>query len=192
MFKQHPVDRPANAGRPDLADRPDLSSGDDRPRPVFLPAPSQWQPDDAGGQFVGSALIGQQTDDPRYFWSRPSAVDYMLGINPGLWLIGCDELRLDQPRLSRRRYGSAAEAMHQGTEDDRAIPADLLFASGSGLDPDISPEAARLQIDRVAAARDLDPQQVATLVDSSSRNRSSASWGNRVSMYCGSIWPWMH
>jgi K+-transporting ATPase ATPase C chain len=52
-----------------------------------------------------------------------------------------------------------------GLNENMAVPAEMLFASGSGLDPHISPEAARLQIDRVAAARDLDRETVATLVE---------------------------
>ena len=116
------------------------------------------------GQVVGSALIGQQTGDPGYFWWRPSAVNSMLGstldslASSGATNYGWTNRTLQA--VVRQR----AEALHQG-EDDRAIPTDLLFASGSGLDPHISPEAAFWQVDRVAAARELNRAEVAALVE---------------------------
>lgn len=119
------------------------------------------------GVIVGSELIGQQTNDPRYFWWRPSAVDYMLGTDAanlgssGATNFGGTNETLD--RLVDERRAALTEA--NNLSDATTIPDDLLFASGSGLDPHISPEAARLQVERVAAARDLDVTQVAALVE---------------------------
>lgn len=118
------------------------------------------------GQVVGSALIGQSTDDPRYFWWRPSAVNAMQGSSPdALIASGATNYGWTNATLAEQVAERAASlrAAHN-LPDDAAIPADLLFASASGLDPHISPEAAALQIDRVAEARSLDRAAVAQLV----------------------------
>jgi K+-transporting ATPase ATPase C chain len=118
-------------------------------------------------QVVGSALIGQQTDDPRYFWWRPSAADYMQGTtldNPGssgATNYGWTSTALAETVSERAAVLRQENALSEGV----AVPAEMLFASGSGLDPHISPEATRLQIDRVAAARDLPREQVVALVE---------------------------
>ena len=104
----------------------------------------------ANGEVVGSALLGQQFSDPRYFWGRPSATGpapYNAAaagasnqgpLNPALHAAATE-------RIAAQR---AANPASQG-----AVPADLATASASGLDPHISPEAARFQAARVAAAR---------------------------------------
>lgn len=115
---------------------------------------------DVKGDLVGSALVGQANSDPRYFWPRPSATNY----NPlpsGATNLGPTSAALAAAVAER----AAAIRQAHNLPAHAPIPADLLFASGSGLDPHISPAAARLQIQRVAAARNLDPTQVATLVD---------------------------
>ncbi|MCU0482236.1 MAG: K(+)-transporting ATPase subunit C [Anaerolineae bacterium] len=115
----------------------------------------------------GSSLIGQGTTDPRYFWSRPSAVNYMLGSSAqALGSSGASNLSPASATLAEtvaEREQAFREAHHLA--DDVAVPLEMLFASGSGLDPHISPEAARLQIDRVANTRGLDRQIVADLVE---------------------------
>lgn len=114
------------------------------------------------GKVVGSALIGQPFALPRYFWSRPSATTPMpynaassggsnLGpLNPAL----VDAVR---PRIAALRAG--------GATNDSAIPGDLVTASASGLDPDVSAAAALYQVERVAAARHLAVDKVRALVD---------------------------
>jgi K+-transporting ATPase ATPase C chain len=100
-----------------------------------------------GGEVVGSGLIAQKFADPRYFRPRPSAVDF----NPlpsGGSNLGPTSAGLKDSIMVRRSQFAAA--------DDAPIPADLLCASGSGLDPHISPEAAYYQFARVASARQLD------------------------------------
>ena len=113
-----------------------------------------------GDTVVGSALLGQANDDPRYFWPRPSATDY--GTLPS----GGSNLAPTSVAL--------AAAVRQRTTDfraanslaaDAAVPTEMLFASGSGLDPHISPDAARLQVGRVAAARGLNQAQLLALVE---------------------------
>ncbi|SEI77856.1 potassium-transporting ATPase subunit KdpC [Paraburkholderia diazotrophica] len=127
------------------------------------------------GKVVGSRLIGQQFDAPQYFWGRLSATTPMpynaqgssgsnLGpINPAL----ADEVK---GRLDALK---AAGHMPAGT----AVPVDLVTSSGSGLDPEISPAAAAYQIERVAAARKMNANDVAALVDRYTRGRQFGLFG---------------
>jgi K+-transporting ATPase ATPase C chain len=110
---------------------------------------------------VGSALIGQDTNgNPGYFWSRPSAISYNPLPSSGSNL-GPTSASLVQTVAER----AAAFREANNLPDDATVPTDMLFASGSGLDPHISPEAARLQVERVAAARGLTVEQINALVD---------------------------
>jgi K+-transporting ATPase ATPase C chain len=103
------------------------------------------------GKVIGSALIGQKFEGDRYFWPRPSATDY----NPlpsGGSNLGPTSADLEKHITQRRSMLLAANGMSEGI----FIPQDLLFASASGLDPHISPQAARFQANRVARARGFD------------------------------------
>ena len=103
------------------------------------------------GKVIGSALIGQKFESERYFWPRPSAIDY----NPlpsGGSNLGPTSAELQKQIASRRSMLLKAHALSEKT----IIPLDLLFTSGSGLDPHISPEAAKFQVNRVARARGFD------------------------------------
>ncbi|MBK7936507.1 MAG: K(+)-transporting ATPase subunit C [Lewinellaceae bacterium] len=106
------------------------------------------------------ANIGQTFDDDRYFWSRPSAVNYnaagSAGSNKGP--SNPDYLALVQARLD------TFLAHHPGVSRNQ-VPADMLTASGSGLDPDISPRAAHIQVARVARVRNLPETRVRELVE---------------------------
>jgi len=122
---------------------------------------------DASGAVVGSALIGQSFDGDTWFWPRPSAA----GDGYDALSSGGSNLAADNPDLVAA-VGERQSAV--ATADDvapSAVPADAVTASGSGLDPDISPEYAKLQVERVAAARGLDPAAVATLVDQQTQGR---------------------
>ncbi|HEY3014621.1 MAG TPA: potassium-transporting ATPase subunit KdpC [Nocardioides sp.] len=119
------------------------------------------------GKVVGSALIGQSFEGhPEYFQSRPSAGNY----DP--LASGASNLGPENPDLvSAIEDRRAAAAKLDGTAPADVAP-DALLASGSGLDPDISPEYAAQQVARVARVRGLDPAQVRELVASYTSGRS--------------------
>ena len=117
---------------------------------------------DAQGTVVGSALIGQTFTADRYFWGRPSAINYSEGEAAApTGLSGASNLAPNNPALVTRIEEDAARWQAADVEPT----ADLLYSSGSGLDPHISPAAAQAQIDRVAQARNLAPQVLETLID---------------------------
>jgi K+-transporting ATPase ATPase C chain len=119
------------------------------------------------GQPVGSSLIGQNFDGPEWFHPRPSAA----GDGYDAMSSGASNLAPTSQKLlglvESRRVQAAEE---NGIEPD-LIPPEALTASGSGLDPHISPEYAALQAERVARARGLDTDQVRTLVDQNTQGR---------------------
>ncbi len=106
------------------------------------------------GKIIGSELIGQKFDSSIYFWSRPSAIDYN-PIPSGASNLGPTSDKLKKQVAERRKLF----ATNNSISDTSAIPKEMLFASASGLDPHISPEAAFLQLKRVAMARNLNETQ---------------------------------
>jgi potassium-transporting ATPase KdpC subunit len=108
-----------------------------------------------GGQPVGSVLMAQRFSSPRYFWPRPSAEDD--GTQHSILASEASNLGPTSSHLAALVCARAARfRMANGLSEKDPVPPDMLFASGSGLDPDISPASARLQIQRVARARKLD------------------------------------
>lgn len=113
------------------------------------------------GVIVGSELIGQNFTGPGYFWSRPSAS----GTFPyNGEASGGSNLGPTNPALKEAVQARAAALEEGNPGSKRAIPIDLLTASGSGLDPHISPAAADYQVVRVAQARGMDVERVRALV----------------------------
>ena len=112
---------------------------------------------------IGSELIGQQSDSTIYFTSRPSAI----GNNPlpsGGSNYGLTNAKLKAQVIERRNKFIAFNQLDKNAE----VPSDMLFASASGLDPHISPEAAQLQINRIVTARhfsNVQKQKLKTLVE---------------------------
>ena len=122
---------------------------------------------DASGRVVGSALIGQSFEGDQWFWPRPSAA----GDGYDALSSGGSNLAADNPNLVAAVGERQAAAAAANGVRSRDVPADAVTASGSGLDPDISPEYAEQQIRRVAAARGLETAQVSALVDEATQGR---------------------
>jgi K+-transporting ATPase ATPase C chain len=110
-------------------------------------------------QAVGSELIGQQFTRPEYFWGRLSATapSYNAAVSSG------SNYGPLEPGLSDA-VGARVEALKASGSPDSGIPVDLITASGSGLDPHISPAAAEFQVPRVAQARGMSEDEVRDLV----------------------------
>ncbi|HWQ22048.1 MAG TPA: potassium-transporting ATPase subunit KdpC [Clostridia bacterium] len=124
------------------------------------------------GHVVGSELIGQQWTSSKYFHGRPSAVQYDASGSGGTNL-GPSSADLEKTVIER----VAKVRSENGLAADATVPADLVTASASGLDPDISPESALLQVRRVAAARGLAPSAVEHLVTVNTRKPFLGIWG---------------
>ncbi len=114
------------------------------------------------GKAVGSELIGQPFDDPKYFWSRPSATSPFPD-NAGA--SGGSNLGPTNPDLQKAVQGRIDALRAADPGNTAPIPTDLVTASGSGLDPDISPAAALYQVRRVAKARGLSEDAIRNLVE---------------------------
>jgi len=114
---------------------------------------------EANGRIVGYALVGQNFSDDRYFWSRPSAVGYnaagSAGSNKGP--SNPDYLATVQARLDTFLVHNPGVRANQ-------VPSELVTASGSGLDPDLSPQGALIQIARIAKVRNLNTKDLELLV----------------------------
>jgi K+-transporting ATPase ATPase C chain len=121
------------------------------------------------GRPAGSALIGQPFDDPRFFWGRPSATPpfpYNAAASAG------SNLGQGNPALRSRVEARIAALGAADPENAQPVPADLVTASGSGLDPHISPAAADYQARRAARARGLDAARVRALVAAHTEGRA--------------------
>lgn len=129
------------------------------------------------GVTVGSALIGQSFTDPGHFWSRPSATG---GAPYNGQASGGTNLGPTNPALLKA-WQERATQLRTGAPDQReAIPVDLLTASASGLDPHISPAAARWQISRVATARGLSAETLEHLITAHTTGRLWGIFGEPV------------
>lgn len=123
------------------------------------------------GRAVGSRLIGQNFSDPGYFWGRPSATapqPYNAAASGG------SNRGPLNPALVEAAKGRIAALRAADPGNDRPVPADLVAASASGLDPHISPAAADYQVARVARVRGLSPDAVRQLL---ARHSEDRQWG---------------
>ncbi|KKD37019.1 K(+)-transporting ATPase subunit C [Limnoraphis robusta] len=115
----------------------------------------------AQGEIIGSALIGQSFTSERYFWSRPSTINYSQGEDSApTGISGASNLAPSNPDLITRIQQEITRLQQAGIEPT----ADLVYASGSGLDPHITPEAAQVQVARVAQARSISPEEIQELI----------------------------
>ncbi len=146
----------------------------------------------AQGQVIGSALIGQPFTSDRYFNSRPSTSSYSTAdpkkdksgvLKTGI--SGASNLAPSNPALLDRMRGKSDPDPSQAIAGDLLRlqqvniqpTADLLYTSGSSLDPHITPESARAQIQRVAQARKLQPNQLESLIQNNTEGRSLGIFG---------------
>lgn len=133
---------------------------------VFYPAQANGSLITIGETIVGSALIGQSIDDARYFQGRPSVINSMQAESPVLMASsGSNAGATNSVFIQTVADRDAAVRKANKIGANGNIPADLLYASGSGLDPHISPQAANLQAARVAEARGMALADVKVLID---------------------------
>ncbi|ABQ25429.1 potassium-transporting ATPase subunit KdpC [Geotalea uraniireducens] len=129
---------------------------------------------DKSGREIGSALIGQPFSDARYFWPRPSATTDF-GYNP--MTSGGSNSGPTNPDFLKT-VGDRVKSLHD-TGITGNIPADLVEASASGLDPHITPEAAKVQVPRVAKARGMTMEELKKLVDARTEDRQLGFLGEQ-------------
>lgn len=126
----------------------------------LTPGGGKGRTETVNGKVVGYTNVGQKFTEDKYFWGRPSAVDYnaagSAGSNKGP--SNPDYLQVVQDRID-------SFVVHNPGIAKENIPAEMVTASGSGLDPHISPEAAYIQVKRIAGARGLPEAKIKTLVD---------------------------
>jgi potassium-transporting ATPase KdpC subunit len=126
------------------------------------------------GDIIGSALIGQNFTSDRYFVSRPSTTNYSTGDDAKpTGVSGASNLAPSNPDLTQQVQETLTQLKQQGIEPT----ADLVYTSGSSLDPHITPEAAKAQIQRVAQTRRLDTNQVELLVTKNTEGRFLSIFG---------------
>jgi K+-transporting ATPase ATPase C chain len=128
----------------------------------------------ASNEIVGSALIGQTFTSDRYFWSRPSTTNYSEGgeAKP-TGISGASNLAPSNPDLKKR----VEESITNLKQENIQPTADLVYTSGSSLDPHISIKAATSQSDRIAKARSLPPNQIEALIAQNTEGRFLGIFG---------------
>lgn len=129
------------------------------------------------GKAVGSELLGQQFDDPKYFWGRLSATSpypYNGGSSSG------SNMGANNPDLMKAVQARIQALREADPSNTAKIPVDLVTASGSGLDPHISPAAAAYQMRRVAKLRSIDEAKVSALVAANTEGRQFGFLGEPV------------
>jgi K+-transporting ATPase ATPase C chain len=135
------------------------------------------------GTVIGSALIGQSFASEKYFWSRPSTTNYST-VDPkkddaGILktgVSGASNLAPSNPALLERINGNDGE-INRLKKAGIQPTADLVYTSGSSLDPHITPEGAKVQVARVAKARGIEPKQLETLISQNTDGRFLGIFG---------------
>ncbi len=136
---------------------------------LTMPAQATGSVIESEGKAVGSRLLGQAFTSPRYFWGRPSAT----GPFPNNAAVSSGSNQgATNPNLHGAVKDRIAALRSADPGNTAAVPVDLVTASGSGLDPQISPAAAEFQVNRVARARGLDPVLVRRLVADATEGRT--------------------
>jgi potassium-transporting ATPase KdpC subunit len=120
------------------------------------------------GKTVGSSLVGQSFSSPKYFWARPSAtspIGYNAASSSGSNLGPLNPVLIENVKARIEQLKKADAASKQ------LVPVDLVTASGSGLDPDISPASAEYQVSRIAKVRNIDEIEIRELVVKLTKSR---------------------
>ncbi|WP_428308144.1 potassium-transporting ATPase subunit KdpC [Lacipirellula sp.] len=132
---------------------------------VVFPRQAQGSLIEVDGKAVGSSLIGQGFTDTKYFWGRPSAASYNGAASTGSNLGPTNPAQLDAVK-------GRIEAMQAAHGAEKRVPIDLVTASGSGLDPHISPAAIEYQLERVAKQRGMTVDEIRPLVAQATAGRT--------------------
>lgn len=150
---------------------------------VLFPKQAQGSLIERDGKVIGSALIGQEFKQDKYFHGRPSATSGPDPADPTKTV----SAPYNAANSSGSNLGPTSKALNERIKEDvdklkaenaaAAVPVDLVTASGSGLDPDISPEAALFQVPRVAKARNMPEDRVRALVTQNTRERFAGLLG---------------
>ena len=135
---------------------------------LLFPAKANGSLIERDGHAVGSHLIGQSFTDPKYFWGSPSATAPMANNGAASTPSNQGPTNPALTDAAKQRI-DALRAVDPGNQ--APVPADLATASGSGLDPEISPAAAQYQLARVARIRGMSEDQVRKLVDAATKGR---------------------
>ena len=141
---------------------------------ILFPARANGSLIVANGHAIGSQLIGQNFKRPEYFQPRPSAAGND-GYDP--MASGASNLGPTNQKLADRVKDSVASFRKNNPDFTGPIPADLVTSSGSGLDPDISPDSAEAQAARIAKARGIPVEQVRNLIASHTQERDLGFMG---------------
>jgi potassium-transporting ATPase KdpC subunit len=140
---------------------------------VAFPDKSRGSLIEQDGQVIGSKYIGQRFEGPQYFHPRPSASDYDAMASGG------SNLGPTSATLIGRVHDAVASAAKNDSRLAGDVPVDMVTASGSGLDPDITPANADAQVPRVAEARNMDEDDVRRLVDENTDGRDLGFLGEK-------------
>ncbi len=134
--------------------------------PLFIAAVAKLAPGggkgetvSVNGKVVGYKNIGQKFTDDKYFWSRPSAVDYNAAGSAG-----SNKGPTDSTYLKTVQDRIDSFLVHNPSVKKSDIPSELVTASGSGLDPDLSPQGAYVQVSRIAKTRNISEEKIKNLV----------------------------
>ena len=127
----------------------------------FAPGGGKGETISVNGKVVGYANVGQKFTADKYFWGRPSAAGYNAAGSSGSNKGPSDSAYLKQLQAAIDTF-----LVHNPTVKKEEIPSEMVTASGSGLDPDITPQGALIQVARIAAVRKIKPEQLIALINS--------------------------
>ena len=127
----------------------------------FAPGGGKGETISVNGKVVGYANVGQKFTADKYFWGRPSAAGYNAAASAGSNKGPSDSAYLKQLQAAIDTF-----LVHNPTVKKEEIPSEMVTASGSGLDPDITPQGALIQVARIAAVRKIKPEQLIALINS--------------------------